>query len=496
LKKLVRSGALAALFAAALSARAQVESPLLSKVQLNVVNPGGKSLAMGGAFVSLADDPTAALANPAGLPQLGSWELGISGKGFRFEPRLDTANFFQEGATLAPELSSVDTYQPSKNTTDLEFVSVVVPIVKDVTFAAYRAVNLRYQLDSDALQVGGFGVPNYRVFSINVGGREAISVDEQGGLDLRSTVWGASVGGRFGAVSVGGGLTFNTLKYDLTGGANGPAHLFIANADNLGNPNAANPYLETSVTSDVTSGTKIGWSLGARAVLDEAHAIAVGGVYRHSPTFDVSYAISARNAAGTTVASFSCGHDDPNVVGSGASACGTFRVPDDFSFGISGRVIPRVLLAFDIQRIRYSQLNEGYVPIFAYRYGAGNANRAIGRGESEDGTLPRAGIELALVATPGSEIVLRGGWYHEPAHGTKVPLYADESPRDRVPDSGTPVNAIPITQAYATTFDGGRSENHYSFGFGASFARRYSIDVAFDLSRTTKSAVVSAFARF
>src|SRR5204862_8029114 len=60
--------------------RAQVESALLSKVSFNLSNPGGKSLAMGGAFTAIADDATAALANPAGLGLLSSFEVGISAK--------------------------------------------------------------------------------------------------------------------------------------------------------------------------------------------------------------------------------------------------------------------------------------------------------------------------------------------------------------------------------------------------------------------------------
>jgi len=489
-KRTLRPALLAFIAAAAWPARAQVESALLSKVQLNVVNPGGKSLAMGGAFVSLADDPTAAFANPAGLAQLGSWEFGISGKGFRFEPRLDTANFFQDSAASPATLDSVDTYEPSKTTTDLEFASLVVPVVKDVTVAFYRAVNLRYQLDASDLAGG-----NYRVFFVNRRGLESISLDEQGGLDLRNTVWGASVGARFGPVSLGGGITLNKLKYELTGGAAGGPHLFISNAGNLGLTGITNPYFETEIAADVTSGTKVGWVFGARAVLDEAHAVAVGGVYRRSPKFDVSYSIHATTETGATLADFSCGVDDPNLPGSGASACGTFRVPDDWSLGISGRLVPRLLIAFDVQRIRYSQLNEGYVPVFAYRYGPGNASRAIGSGSSEDGTLPRVGAEYTLLAKAGAELALRAGWYREPAHGTKVPLFADDD-RNRIPDSGQAVDAPPISEAYATTFDGGRAENHYSFGLGASFARRYSVDLAFDISRTTKSAVLSAFARF
>ena len=71
----------------------QLESPLLSKLRLNLVNPGGKSLAMGGAFVALADDATAALANPAGLTQLTAWQVGGSGKLFIFEPELRRAAY-------------------------------------------------------------------------------------------------------------------------------------------------------------------------------------------------------------------------------------------------------------------------------------------------------------------------------------------------------------------------------------------------------------------
>src|SRR5213075_2394216 len=90
MRKVLAFAALAA-FVTARPAPAQLESPLLSKIQLNLVNPGGKSLAMGGAFVSVADDATAALANPAGIAQLKSWQIGASGKGFRFEPELTTA---------------------------------------------------------------------------------------------------------------------------------------------------------------------------------------------------------------------------------------------------------------------------------------------------------------------------------------------------------------------------------------------------------------------
>ena len=41
-----------------------------SAIPFSFSNPGARSLGMGGAFVGLADDATAAYTNPAGLTQL------------------------------------------------------------------------------------------------------------------------------------------------------------------------------------------------------------------------------------------------------------------------------------------------------------------------------------------------------------------------------------------------------------------------------------------
>ena len=43
--------------------------------RFNLINPGARSLALSGAFVSLADDATAAQANPSGLAFLRRWEV-------------------------------------------------------------------------------------------------------------------------------------------------------------------------------------------------------------------------------------------------------------------------------------------------------------------------------------------------------------------------------------------------------------------------------------
>ncbi|MEO6323822.1 MAG: hypothetical protein ABIT01_09225 [Thermoanaerobaculia bacterium] len=462
----------------------QFESPLLSKVQLNLVNPGGKSLAMGGAFVSVADDATAAFSNPAGLTQLGSFQVGGSGKNFKFEPTLRTENF-RESASGFDIASSQNEYRPSGNTSELEFVSVVAPLGGQFALAAYRAVNLRYSQDASDL-VGG----NYRAYSaflLQPGGIS--SLDEQGGLDLRNELYGVSLAGKLGPVSVGAGVTLNKLRFDLTGGAAGGPHLFRANADDL----RANVAFDTSVSSSVTSGTKAGFIVGVKADLWQERRVAVGVVYRKSPKFDIDYSVRAFGPAlGTSTISFSCGVPDPRVVASGTSACGSFKVPDDFSIGISGMVLPNLLVAVEVQRILYSQLNDGYVPLFAYSAGT---TRAISGGSSEDGTIPRIGVEYTAPFGSGTEVNFRVGYFREPAHGTKLQLYPDLN-NDRRADPVSPIEFPPISQAYRTAFDGGVAENHVSFGVGASIARHLSIDLAADLSPSTKVVVLSAFYRF
>ena len=58
---------LALICAWALPTLALTDEEIFRDLRFNFINPGGRSLGMGGAFISLANDATAAQANPAGL---------------------------------------------------------------------------------------------------------------------------------------------------------------------------------------------------------------------------------------------------------------------------------------------------------------------------------------------------------------------------------------------------------------------------------------------
>ena len=66
-----------ACLAAASSAFAITDEEIFRSFEFSFINPGARSGAMGGAFIALADDATAAEANPAGLTILTKPEVSF-----------------------------------------------------------------------------------------------------------------------------------------------------------------------------------------------------------------------------------------------------------------------------------------------------------------------------------------------------------------------------------------------------------------------------------
>src|SRR5947207_8864896 len=68
----------------------------LSGLQFNFGNPGARSLGMGGAFIGLADDASAAEANPAGLTILRKPEISIEGRNYQEQQILTTSGTYPD----------------------------------------------------------------------------------------------------------------------------------------------------------------------------------------------------------------------------------------------------------------------------------------------------------------------------------------------------------------------------------------------------------------
>lgn len=475
----MRNAALsAALLLAAAPAGAQFESSALAKVQVNVTNPGGKSLAMGGAFVALADDATAAFANPAGLVQLGSWQAGASVKGFRFSPNFDTRVFAAQAQGTGEAFVQVGSipFQPTTSVTELDFASVVAPVIPEkLVLSLYRAVDLRYRYELDRPQ---------RQFQVNLepGDGAPFAIEEQGAVDIRNEVVGLAAATRFLAgqvpVDVGAGLTFSRLRYEF----GGPGGAYLSRIANF-----SPAFTDVSVTASADSTWRPGFTVGIRSTLAEVSRLAVGAVYRRNASHDVSYAVTAP-------VSLSCG--EPNDVG--FLGCGTMKSPDDFAFGLSGGV-GDLTGAVEFQRILYSQLNDGFVHL--YRYFESNddgTSWAVPVGSSEDASVYRVGLEYALSLGGNDLLFLRAGYYHETAHGTTLALKKDDLAPLGVPDDGSDkvFKTLPVDQVLRGVYDGGSAQDHFSAGLGASLFRKVSVDLAYDWSEEASSFSASVFVRF
>src|SRR5215213_3170181 len=60
-----------------MAAGAEAQPQIIPRFDFSFSNPGARSLGFGGAFAALADDATAAYANPAGLVQLAEPEVSF-----------------------------------------------------------------------------------------------------------------------------------------------------------------------------------------------------------------------------------------------------------------------------------------------------------------------------------------------------------------------------------------------------------------------------------
>ncbi|HEX9457977.1 MAG TPA: hypothetical protein VGA84_02480, partial [Thermoanaerobaculia bacterium] len=106
----------------------------LSGLQFNFGNPGARSLGMGGAFLGLADDASAAEANPAGLTILRKPEITIEGRNYQEQQVFTTSGTF-------PDLQRT-AFSHYSQRVDPTFASIVYP-TKFFTIGAYYHEPLR-----------------------------------------------------------------------------------------------------------------------------------------------------------------------------------------------------------------------------------------------------------------------------------------------------------------------------------------------------------------
>ncbi|HKS24612.1 MAG TPA: outer membrane protein transport protein [Thermoanaerobaculia bacterium] len=435
----------------------------LSGLQFNFGNPGARSLGMGGAFLGLADDASAAEANPAGLTILRKPEVSIEIRNYVEQQTFTTTGTF-------PDIARTDFNHYSQRV-PITFASAVYPY-KNATFGLYYHEALRNQgsgqviptrnaftgaVEADVpsfyLAKGGTApVTRDQCIAINVAAKDDFACLQYtilpflSALDVTERTFGLAGAYKIGNFSFGGTVRyqrFNETAYTfrVTPEFNFSSISVQATSDIRENSDKAKDV------SDVTFTAGVKWTLNDR--------FSAGAVYKQG----------ARYKAPTFAA-----NDETNFEFVKVSDT-TFHIPDIFGAGVSVRPIPVLTVNVDAVRVKYSNLVDNFVSINESIREIDSAYKA------PDVTEIHAGAEYFF--STKIPLALRVGWWHDPAHSIEYrgPL----STPDRV--------------AAAILYPRGESQNHRSIGAGLAWPR-FQVDAAYDTSPHYKVASVSMVARF
>jgi long-subunit fatty acid transport protein len=414
------------------SAYAITDSETNASIPFNLSAPGARSMGMGGAFLGLADDATAAYTNPAGLTQLVTPEVSAEARHTSYS--IPYAN--GGSATIDPfSAAKVNSSDSSSSTSNLSFLSFVLPHDR-WSFAFYRDELVHF--DGDFSADGTIlGDNQFETFPLSAHSNLKI-------IDYGVTAAYKAADN----VSLGIGLSY----YDFN------INTAITRSEFEGND--AGIPAGTPVNQQIQRGSDhdVGVNLGARFVLSEH--LSAGLVYRQGGKFDY-------RASSTVLV-------DPVTVVADLSKV-KFKVPDEYGAGLSWHPNDNFVLNFDADFIQYSQLTHGIQSLF------GNDPAVVSRLSIPNGTEYHLGGEYTFtqMAHPFS---VRAGVWHDPRHSIEY----------KGADPGDDIGALGL----ATLFGVGKgSQTHFSLGGGFAFAK-FQIDAAADFSDLSDMYSISAVYHF
>jgi long-chain fatty acid transport protein len=401
-------------------------------IPFSFVNPGARSTAMGGAFIGLADDATAAEANPAGLIILTKPEVSVEYRNTQFEQSALTS--IQGLTSPALDVISGSTSQLD-DLNQVSWASFVYPLGDKFTLGFSRQEQLQ--------QKGSIG--ELIVFDVKEGGPFELDVSATGNVDLNVVNWNFSGAAKLTQqFSLGATLRYSQLDWK-------------ANTDNvllliLGGSAAA----ATSNTVIDDKDSAFAFNIGG---LFRANShVSFGGVYKRNAKFEVT-----ENQTGELgVRSFT----------------NELKIPDVYGAGIAIKPNDNMTISSDVVQIQYSQLADGIIGgINVLTLGNGdNINYEV-----KNGTEFHVGTEF-IVFLGSVPVALRAGYYHKPIRSLIVESTQNLQPIDN--------------QILDLVFNEKDPENHFTLGNGFVFGPHFQVDWALDVANDVDTFVLSSVVRF
>ncbi len=322
---------------------------------------------MGGAFVALADDATAAYTNPAGLTQLSRRELSAEGRYNRYStPHLSNIVPNDDFDAISPYHD-----RASSSSSGVSFLSAVFPF-EYATIALYRHELMNFNTQFDFVPEDDEAAFILSPFSSR--------------SKLEDVAYGLSIGWAMGErLRLGAGLAWHNFEIDS-----------LTTRDFVGWDGTEGNSRHTQKGSD----HGFGYTLGLRYLITDD--LSLGMVYRRSPRF--YYQVVSSNNIGSP------GGEQVEFVNKRSD----FDIPDVLGMGLSYRVSEAFTLNFDVNRIRYAQLTHNISAAYLDD-GESNFGDDTALLKLRDGTEIRFGGEYVFLNMP-APLSIRAGIWRDPEH--------------------------------------------------------------------------------
>ena len=420
-----------------------VDSETFSGFQFNFNNPGARALGMGGAFVAVADDATAVIANPAGLVILQRPELSAEVKFTTFN------NSFAA-------FSNTPGDAPGMNYRSKDFAdSVVTPSFFSFVYPTERlvvAAFVREQINyKSSFETNGVFVQDPK--GIGCGGGQPAGIcrlsPSKSELEITSLNFGLGVGLNLEKENpllpnIGTSIEFSVgrIRSELrrfgTLGATGPPNFSQLNS------------------TEFVDGTDLGIGFNIGLLWHPAKDLGLGVVYRRGPRYDMTFTFQPTN---------------PNAANPIFSQPFGFKVPDVYAAGASYRLFERLTLAFEATYIQYSQLVKNFQVPLADAFGK--------KYRVDDALELHVGAEY-IFFVKDIPFAARAGFYTDPDHKIRYTGGSHD-----------------FTEAFdRALYQAGKDRYHGTAGIGVVPIPGFQLDFAGNYSADVKEVSISTVFRF
>ena len=415
---------------------ALTDEEIFRDFRFNLSNPGARSLGLGGAFIAVADDATASLANPAGLMLLARPE-------FFTEIRYSNVDSSSIEQNLGGSASITSSTEPMKSLSP-SFLSYVHPFKR---FAlGFSRVELINTSNVTSNQFALPFDPNNPSILFLLGG--------SGRIETTVSVWNLS-----GAVklldklSLGATATFGFI--DMRAGV---SNVFTNTDPNDPVYNIPQTLYDTSIDdtdTDVSFNVGLHWR--------PFNKISFGAVYRGGLRFELEEKIFNDGFFGGGISA-----------GMGSPLSTTLNTPDSYGAGVSYRPLNALTLSLDWVHIMYTDILDGF---------QGGLN-VLTLFDPE----AKFTVEDADEWHFGAEYVFSAGTIPWAA---RAGAYSDHNSRIYA-DFANGFSSFSTNDSFPPR----DTVTHYTIGTGVVVKERFQIDAAADISEIANEFVLSTIFRF